>query len=1435
MAEPGIYPGASLIPITADVFDYYRVYFDVPVSGGWRENRDPVSQRRYWSHVSLSLTTWSMVELVRMNGLEEFLLIGEWNLFVIVPESTEEYEDPNFTYNLFNNPELKGEPIRTLSRGAVVASTGMATPGIVELLVPDEGRGVMSAFGLFRFPPENGRRYLQRLPARIRNDDLRGMEAVTLPTWLVLPPLPGREGPEGRALRVTATRDPRSEELGWLWGGTPIGLNLVEGTRAFVGWIHGEDAYMQGGWISIVRMDGSHTIERVLEETPNMKMQAELARHLKELEAAGLDPAAARELAEQAMEAAAQEEAAGLVATKSGTGRRSSRSRQSSARRDGSARESSRGGSTRRSSADPSSARPTSRDGASSGEPLQPLEDYKPVELPAFAVGPPEVAEQRLTVVGGWRQILDPFWGRPQFFSPVCARATWGLNEVLLTGGLDDLLLNRSWELACIDPFAIELMKDDSWTLPVYGNANCSGDPIAFFEKGRIIVTQLYEPKTGVATVLVPSPTPGVETASGYIEYCMRDGRPLLRALVAPVEEPEELAKGSLRDAAEPPAGDLLEGPYIASPPGDAADIQVSVGQDLESDRWARLPRGYKVREFADILGFRARLPDLEGGGWVSICSPQGLPYFRRQPAKPPAVEEVEDLGTTRRSGATGDRKSAHTPRAHLPVVWPGKGVIWPELPPVPVPVPEPKQLPDLLHNLGQGRAVCDWERLVLPPYDEIVWKNRYCPSQTFLHDLLRLKIWKPAVVEAQWLHIREAEDERSRQLISLPRGSCIVTEWVSPSGAVRVLVPSKENDPRPIHGWSDLGGADGAAIVLLAEGLDFWIEPWGGHLPEEEQQDESPHDPMLVPLRASQDPDSEITGKLQRGDGVQIAELHGRRARLVQTKCMYRAEREFASGWFDIFCEAGWSRLKGRYTGDVHPEEARRKKYDDMEDLDFGEEEKVVVKTLVESSPDIEDEDEEAPAQLPELLKELGELETKSTSTRDWREAIDPVWGRRYYVNKWSGQVIHALVKFGVAQAGVKLTVFLGNMTVNAVELLRQDAPEYKLKVLEESALPGFSALADVPEDMVSVAFIEGPEEDPLKPGMVYKPPTSPLGRSETDSILGDSGGRMPSEEGFRVVVKLRAPGLKAAWASAGLRRAMSDAEAFTNKLTEIMSGVPQISLLLANESQPFTIIRADLEEMDIPRPALCAAPPPKKQEVVDASQIPDDEFIELRKNLMWSRPVELTYPFRQIGEVNTRALCEGLEMAIHAPHARLDPPHLQDLSLWCCSVGNGGAVALANAFSAGCGQKLQLLNLDDNDIGASGATALGAGLACCPLIRDVSISKNPLGKGFTALLSGLGSNLVTLDASDASCDDLGAAALAASLPRWPLLRILKMAGNMAIGLIGVECLVRSMVGAKALQQVDLRDANVPLATEFPRLTQLLQRGGVDPSRLRI
>eukprot|EP00930_Biecheleria_cincta_P032872 TRINITY_DN22779_c0_g1_i1.p1 TRINITY_DN22779_c0_g1~~TRINITY_DN22779_c0_g1_i1.p1 ORF type:complete len:1440 (+),score=236.14 TRINITY_DN22779_c0_g1_i1:25-4320(+) len=1430
MAAEGVHPRATHLQLTG--YDLYRAYYDVHISGGWRELREPISQKKYWQHAGMNLNTWSLLELLRLNGLEEFLLVGAWNLFAVVPEKIEEYEDKHFRFSVWDNPEARGEPMCYLNRGAICASVGMVRPGIVELILPSEENVIKIGYGIYRFPPENGGRYLQRLPTQLRNSDLAGLQAVTVPTFQVLEAPPGREGPYGRALQVTETRDPRSQEMGWLRAGAYIGLNLVEGTRALLGWIHEEDPHLVGGWISIVRLDGAGTIERVLQETDNMRMQAELAAHLKELEASGA-VSKAPSLAPSKAPSVASHSARGRAASVAESG-------------------------------------------------VSPSVISEVQDMPKVAgqmIGPSNPQEQRTTVVGGWRQVVDTVWNRPHYFNPVGARATWGISEVLDTGGLDDLLLNRSWELCCIDPTAVEIMKQDDWYLKVYSDASLSGEPIAYWEKGRIIVVQLFEPKTAIATVLLPPAQGGGQAGTGYVEYCLRDGRSLLKAVIPPLEEPEELVEGQIPECATPPPGDVLVGPFIATPPPNMSEIIVSVGQDVGSDRWARIPRGYKLEEFEEVLGFRARLPDLEGGGWVSICSTHGVPYFKKQPEVAPAIDLPDEVAST------GRRKKATT----LPVVWPGKGVLWPEALPVPVALPEPKQLPDLLADLGQGRAVCDWERMALPPSDAVIWKNRYCPSRTTLHDLLKLKIWKPAVVKAAWLHVREAEDERSRRLVSLPRGSCIVTEWVVPSGSVRVLVPCKEDDPRPIHGWSDLGSMDGANIVLLEPGSDFWIEPKGGHLPEEEQENESSHDPMLVPVRETQykawsepvqytenyiaaikevmgqfplpedkvrtqdgtefmfdnlsrldasslmaafpiqvqgrDAVIPISGYLQRGDGVQIAELDGRMARLVHTKCVEKFDRAPNGGWFDIFCEAGWSRLRARQPGEIHPEELFRQ--DNWEEgRDFGPD---AIKEAV-AVKEIEESDEEA-AELPALLRELGELETQSHGTRDWRENIDPVWGRRYFVNKWSGQVIHKLSTWGVAAAGVKLSLFFSNMSVNAPGIWKMESPIAELQRLEKSTLIPFAALADVPEHMLTVQFLEGPESAPVRPGdRIPASPPSPTDLSDADSIMGG----LVVEQGFRVIVKLQAPGLKAAWASAGLRRSMANSENFTNTIMNMMASTPGIALLFINEGEPFSFIRADLEEMDIPRDAESKVLPPQTDED-EQVELAESEFVELKKNLMWARPKLVQFAFRQLGEVNTRAMAEGLEMAYEAPHARLDPPHLEEMSLWSCAIGDAGIIALAKCFSLGCGHKLQTLLLDDNDIGAAGATSLGTALGSCPVLRELGLSKNPVGKGFSALCAGIGATVVILDVSEASLDDMSGAIAAASIIRWPILRSLRLEGNPNIGLMGVEAIACAMLEAKSLQQVDLRGSSLDLTHEYPRLGKILEQGGCDPKKLRL
>ncbi|CAL1159531.1 unnamed protein product [Cladocopium goreaui] len=363
MAEPGVSPQATLLPVTGQdrasnrhrtlfdtrstveprgdrSYDPFRLYYDVPVWGGWRELRDPLTERRYWSNVNSMLMTWSLVELLRLNGLEEFLLLGSWQLLTVVPEKMEEvpegrlglamalvflvrvwtpkkfrcfyeteeeeekeddkeedeeeededeeeedeeYEDPYFHLPVWPTPELVGDPLMELKPGDIVASINMPKKGICEILLPDKENIVKSGYTKYRWPPQDGSRYLQHLPARMRNEDFAGMEAVVAPTWIVLPAPPNRVGPNSSALCVTMTRDPRSAVIGWLQPDAQVRLHLIEGTRALLGYLEEENAHLAGGWISVVRLDGCATLRRILEETENQRtsIQRELNQHLK--------------------------------------------------------------------------------------------------------------------------------------------------------------------------------------------------------------------------------------------------------------------------------------------------------------------------------------------------------------------------------------------------------------------------------------------------------------------------------------------------------------------------------------------------------------------------------------------------------------------------------------------------------------------------------------------------------------------------------------------------------------------------------------------------------------------------------------------------------------------------------------------------------------------------------------------------------------------------------------------------------------------------------------------------------------------------------------------------------------------------------------------------------------------------------------------------
>jgi len=1025
---------ATLIEVNG--YDQYRIYSEEPQAGSWRELRNPIGGQRYWHHVGARLTTWSLVELLRLNGLEEFLLVGEWGVFAVVPEDVKTYEDLEWALPIYDNDRLSGVPLDRITRGSIVVSLGFPRQGILELMLPCDEKVVKTVYAPMR---SGGKRLVQRLPVRMHNEDLVGMAAITVPLFCVRPDAEAERAGKGdsSALVVTAERDPRSPELGHVKAGSIVGLAAIVGTRAQLARVKDGPRNIWGGWISLLLLDGTSTLERVMEETENMKLADQLKAHLAEVEALRAAAVANGEDPDEIQlppKPGEEEEEVEEVAAVS------------------------------RSTKEP------------------PIRSKAMLEYGLV---------QRMTVSGGWRQVLDKVWWRPVYVEPLAGRMTWGFVEVVKSGGLDDLLLARQWELCVVDPLSVEDQKDKTYCLKVFSDPSLSGQPIMLLPKGAFVIVQVFHKYSQIAMLLLPPAAPGADPAIGYAFYQKRDGRSILRALLPQGEldsgtgqgqQPENMVTQEMLGYCEPPEGPILEGPYYAEPPDGTLELAVSTGQDLESDRWARLPRGYCVREFAEILGFRARLPDLEGGGWVNLVSPEGKPCFRKQPLIPSAIElPAQEL----------DKQEAN-----LPIVWPHFGVLRP-LKPVLVKPHVPAELPALLQRLGGGRALCDWTRKPLPLFGGgHVWRNPLTGQQSSLDALLRSDIWKIAVVQAATLSLRERA-EPSAEVLTLRRGTIVVCEWVSTGSVARLLLPGKPMDETPRHLWTDLAGPSGATLAPLpAGGVNFWMEPRGGHLPEEEQADPSEKDQRQLTARKEKDGESASSGYFQRGDGIQVAEVSGRFARVVHTKCILAFDACPSGGWIDLFDESGWSIVRMRYPGVIHPVEQGRIDFAELQERIEAETRKEVEQErllrgtmFAEQSSDpktasAEDGDvtemtsEGAFSELPSLLWQLGELEVKSIWTRDWREHIEPIWGQRYYVNRWSGQIIHRLTNFGVACPAVRLTVWFSNISFNGI---RQDAEteeeaELRMSNVEKCLLPSFAAMADVDEDRVSLKVSEGP-----------------------------------------------------------------------------------------------------------------------------------------------------------------------------------------------------------------------------------------------------------------------------------------------------------------------------------------------------------------------
>lgn len=1366
MAAPG--PSiSSLIEINGH--DAYRCYSDAPVAGGWREMRNPINSARYWTHVSLRLSTWSLVELLRLNGLEEFLILGEWGVFAVVPEDVKTYEDLEWGLPIYDNDRLSGAPHDRIPRGTLVITMGFARSGILELLLPGKDGIVVNAYAPLR---SGGKRLLQRLPARIHNDDIGGMAAVTIPLFHVLPSFQSEGGASNSsALVVTADRDPRSEAIGHVVVGSQVSLIQIVGTRGQLGRIQDGERGLWGGWISIFLCDGTPTLERRMDATENMKLAAERERYLKQCEA-------------MQNEAIARGEDPDAISLPPNPLDESDESREDSVPKL-----------------------------LSTTEPPACSKSIVEMNVP-----------QRATVSGGWRQVLDKAWHRPVYIQPLAGRLTWGVVEVIQSGGLDDLLLARQWELCAVDPLAAEDQNDKNWMCKVYGDHSVSGKPILWLPKGTLVIVQAFHSFSKVASLILPPSESGSEPWIGYVLYQKRDGRQVLRAFLPQANFDEGptgsypkdpgMVRQSELGFAEPPETNVLRGPYHVRPIGDDATIDVSIGQDIGSDVWTRLPRGFIVLEFAEILGIRARLREVDGGGWVSLVSFDGTPCFWKEPVRPAKIEIPAE--------------ALDAEDATLPIVWPHFGVLRPDVEPPLIIKPE-TTLPSILHRIGGGRAICDWDREYLPLHGEsYVWRNKLTSQSTNLHELMKHEIWKIAVVKIEDLSIRERPSLNARQMKTLPIGALVVTEWISVNGKARILSPKEPMDNLPDHPWASLaapGGGDHACAALapFVAGADLWVEPRGGSLPLEEQGNVAEHDFRRVEVRERMEVDSPSCGYLKRGDGVQIAEIHGRFARIIHTKWIEKYDTAPMGGWLALFDECGWCQFRVRFPGTVHPVDAHNKYMEQLR-IDFAPGGKFAKTVDTDSEPDdvakpvqtktVESyaqddmltESSESDLNLPALLWQMGEYENKSKWTRDWRECVEPVWGQRYFVNKWSGQVVHSLRDFGVACPAVRLTTWFSNLSFQGIveDSIDEESARKRIEAIRRCMVLPVAAMADVDDDRVELALFDGSTDD--------------LGETQ-DSIVGRR-----SSDGFRVVAVIRAPGTLASWASGALKRAMSNVAAFSGSMAALIGSMPDFLTMRIDPYGDVSLLKADLEELDIPRFARMFEPPDPPP---PPPPLPvQDEFAEIRRSYQWTRQSILHFHQKPLGLGDNQALSDGLESALP------DSP-LEEIGMWGCNMGDEGAFCLAKSLDAGCGANLLTLMLDENGISSAGAKALSVGLETCYKLRELGVSKNPIGAGFASLLSGLGSSLVILDASEAAVDDAGARAAAVAIERMSALRCLRLFGNALIGPLGCEAIARALLRVPSLKMADLRGASDE--GEWPRLKRVLQDGGAEPERMRI
>eukprot|EP00929_Paragymnodinium_shiwhaense_P024152 TRINITY_DN14961_c0_g3_i2.p1 TRINITY_DN14961_c0_g3~~TRINITY_DN14961_c0_g3_i2.p1 ORF type:complete len:1263 (+),score=261.12 TRINITY_DN14961_c0_g3_i2:106-3894(+) len=1226
-----------------------------------------------------------------------------------------------------------------------------------------------------------------------------------------------RRGPSAQ-IPVTAGRDPRSAVIGYLETGMLVRLAVVVGTRACLAYVvDGSHQEMWGGWFPFLHLNGRPTLMRILEETENMREARRAQEYLEQAMALGDEAAQDGEIKFPWHE---EEEEVELV-------------------------------------------------------PPIIHESVPPPDGTRVAKPPLVYAEQRQTITGGWRQVLDPIWGKLMYIQPISGIATWGLNDVMKSGGMDDLLLNRSWEICIVDPVAVEVMKDRDWSFKVYSDKGLTHPPVQHLQKGDFFIGVQFDEYEQIVTLLIPPADKDGAYGFGYARSRLQDGRALIRAMIQPVDGTPA------GHGAEPPEDLVIEGPFFSRPAGDAAENLVSVGQDVDSAAWARLPRNYRVGGFAEILGMRGRLPELEGSGWVSLFRRDGTPNFWKKPIVPPKMELPPDTEGAEKAAREARIKAARKVSAKRTnaVGGAGAGVASiAELEDDGEGEAGGPEFPMVLEKLGAGRMACDWVRAHYPMLggvikgdkvgrggNKFIYKSPFTPAHTTLDQLIKLGIWKATMVDVAELVLREGPQMDSPPVMTVTRGCILITEWISPLMAVRVLLPAEPDDEQPRHVWADLGGREGTVLVPLPETGEFWVEPRGGHLAEELQRDPDENNMVTLPVRCELDPLSPERKNqyLQRGDAIEFAEVVGRRARVIQTGYINLDYTAPDGGWIDLFDEAGWCQLKRRFGDEKHIIQLQREERDReifkaklaqeaksrassrqstarlstaaaRRSSSRGEpvspaklaealEKKAKAKDMEAAGSDgfsaLTDGTEELTlAEVPLLLQQLGELEAASVLTRDWREHRDPIWGRRYFVNRWSGQVIHRLKSMGVARCMVRLTIWFHNLSLPyAEETLGHNIYPKRKKDLEGSMKECILSMADVPDDFVEVRFEDGPgiaaEKSGDKPGTMS---------ARAKDKIEDEGPQM------RVIADIKAPGIHASWASAGLKRAMADGESFSYNMFGFVCNIPQIQCLIPDvQTMSLGFLRADLEELDVPQlPPFLEPKPPPTPPLPPA----EDQIVkEIRRQLPYARPKVLEHPYTCFKGENGHALAEGLRHALED-----GGPHLLEIHLWCCQLGDEGAAALAGALNNGCGVQLHTVLLDENEIGPLGATALGAALRNCKFMREVNLSRNPIeSAGFRNLVGGLGSGMSVLDVSHGALSDPACKGVAACLRRWPKCCSLKLGGNPGITSKGAEVLARSLLVLPELKSIDLKGSS--LGNEAPRLKRLVESGGVDVTRFRL